>query len=144
MAKLAAGVGVKQARFIAIYLAIELVPFIVIHLVYHKPAAVLVFPYLVFGMPALAMVPVYGLWLLDARGASARLLGVCWFWLMQIMFSVPMLGIIVGGWAVHVLSRDEAVWGFAVMQAIMAPVIFFAGYLKVRTLVAARRSEGAI
>jgi len=143
MAKLAAGTGVKQARFVAIYLAIELVPFVVIHLAYHKPIAVLVFPYLVFGVPALVLVPIYGLWLLDARGASPRLLGVCWFWLMQIMVSVLWLGMLLGAWTIHVLSRNEAIGGFAVMQAIMTPIAFFTGYLKIRTLAAARRAGGA-
>lgn len=142
MGKLAAGTGAKQARFIAIYLAVELVPFVVICLAYHKPVAVLVFPYIVFALPALVMIPIYGLWLLDARGASARLLGVCWFWLMQIMFSVLILGAILGGRAIHVVSRDEAIWGFAVMQIIMAPITFFSGYLKIRTLTATQRSEG--
>ncbi|GAA0569896.1 hypothetical protein [Rhizomicrobium electricum] len=129
--KLLPGTGAKTVRFVCWYLAIELLPFIAIHLVYHKPVAVLVFPYVVFGAPALFQVPVYGLWLLDARGASPRLLGWCWFWLMQALFSTILLGMLIGGLDVHVASRDEAIWGFVVMQMIMSPIIFFTGYLKV-------------
>lgn len=143
MAKLAPGIGLKTARFVAIYLAIELVPFIVIHLAYHKPIAVLIFPYLVFGVPALVLVPIYGLWLLEARGASPRLLGVYWFWLIQIMVSFQMFGIFLGAWTIHVLSRDEAIGIFAFMLAMTTPVNFFSGYLKIRTLAAARRAGGA-
>lgn len=143
MAKLPAGTGLKTARFVAIYLAIELVPFVVIHLAYHKPIAVLIFPYIVIGVPALVLVPIYGLWLLDARGASPRLLGVCWFWLMQIMVSFLILGTILGARTVHVLSRDEAIGIFAFMVAMTTPINFFSGYLKIRTLAAARRAGGA-
>jgi hypothetical protein len=141
MTKLEPGTGAKIARYVAIWLAIELVPFIAIHSIYHKPIAVLILPFIAFGMPALAMVPIYGLWQLDARGASTRLLAWGWFWLMQGMISIVVVAMLIGGYSIHVLSRDEAIWGFAVMQIITAPIGFFAGYLKVLTTKSQQREQ---
>lgn len=140
--KLLPGTGAKVARFVVIFLAIELVPFIAIYLVYHTPVAALTFAYVIVGLPALMQIPVYGLWQLDVRGASPRLLAVCWFWLMQLMTTAVVIGLLVGGHTIHVITRDEAIWGFTIWQMLMAPVDFFAGYLSVLAMKTSQREAG--
>jgi hypothetical protein len=138
--KLPPGTYANVARFVGIYLAIELVPFIAVHLVYHKPVAVLVIPYLLFGLPAWLMTAVSGIWLLDARGASPRLLGFCWFWMIMAFISAAMIGMGLGGIATHSVPRSDVVGVFVLMLTGSAPVMFFVGYLKIMTTAIARRA----
>jgi hypothetical protein len=138
--KLPPGTSAGVARFVCIYLAIELVPFLAIHFVYHKPVAVLVIPYLLFGLPALLMTAILGLWLLDARGASPRLLGFCWFWVIMAFISAATIGMGLGGIATHSLPRSDVIGVFVLMLTLNAPVMFFVGYLKIMTATIARRA----
>jgi hypothetical protein len=138
--KLPPGTSAYVARFVGIYLGIELVPFIAVHFVYHKPVAVLVVPFLLFGLPAWLMIAISGIWLLDARGASPRLLGLCWFWMMMAFISAAMIGMGLGGIATHSMSRSDVVGVFILMLTSNAPVMFFWGYLKIMTATIARRA----
>jgi hypothetical protein len=138
--KLPPGTSAYVARFVGIYLAIELVPFIAVHFVYHKPVAVLVVPYLLFGLPAWLMTAIFGIWLLDARGAPPRLLGLCWFWMMMAVISAAVIGMGLGGIATHSISRSDVVGVFVLMLTSSAPMMFFVGYLKVMTATIARRA----